>query len=177
LPKPTLSLTVTDQEISGALTSLVEALADDLFSKSPVWKDSNNHYFPGDSANEPTFLTFPPGAPPTLETLATDGCGMTKLKADTLTYLAGKASTWAAGETGFVMGNLGGINAGPVFVLGKFSIGDNKTLQTVAQTILAEAAKRATMEAVKDVLLEIDQPSSWASVDDVLNSLVFGKSG
>jgi hypothetical protein len=61
-------------------------------------------------------------------------------------------------------------------VLGKFSIGDNKTLQTVAQTILAEAAKRATMEAVKDVLLEIDQPSSWASVDDVLNSLVFGKS-
>jgi hypothetical protein len=172
LTKPTLALTITDQEISAVLTTFLEALADDLFSTTPVWKDANNNYYPGDNTSEPTFLTFP-GAPAAV-LLVDSGCGMTKLKSDALAYLSGKASTWAAGGTGFVLGSLGGVAGGPVLVWGKLSIGDNKTLQTVAQTMLAGAAKRATFEALKDVLINIDQPAGW-TLGDLIDSLVFGK--
>jgi hypothetical protein len=172
LPKPTLALTVTDQEIAAVLMAFIESLADDLFSTTPVWIDDNGNYYPGDNLNKPTFLMFP-GAPDPVN-LVDSGCGMTKLKIDALVYLSGKASTWAAGETGFVLGSFGGVSGGPVFVLGKLSIGDNKTLQTVAQTILADAAKRATLEGLKDVLLNIDQPADW-KLGDLIDSLVFGK--
>jgi hypothetical protein len=172
LPQPTLALTVTDQEIAAVLTTFIEALADDLFSTTPVWIDDKSNYYPGDNSNQPTFLTFD-GAPAPVE-LVDFGCGMTKLKIDALVYLSGKASTWAAGETGFVLGAFGGVSGGPVFVLGKLSIGDNKTLQTVAQSILANAAKRATLEGLKDVLLNINQPKDW-KLGDLIDSLVFGK--
>jgi hypothetical protein len=172
LPQPTLALTVTDQEIAAVLTTFIEALADDLFSTTPVWIDDKSNYYPGDNSNKPTFLTFD-GAPAPVQ-LVDSGCGMTKLKIDALVYLSGKASTWAAGETGFVLGALGGVSGGPVFVLGKLSIGDNKTLQTVAQSILANAAKRATLEGLKDVLLNIDQSKDW-KLGDLIDSLVFGK--
>jgi hypothetical protein len=182
LPKPTLSLTISDQDMGGVLTAFLEALADELFSTTPVWIDDNSTtpvlgedntiYYPGGNTNKPTFLTFP-GAPATVK-LVDSGCGMTKLKMDALTYLSGKAATWAAGQTGFILGSFGGVNGGPVIVLGKLSIGDNKTLETVAQTILSNAAKRATFEGVKDLLLNIDQPKDW-TLGELLDKLVFGK--
>jgi hypothetical protein len=170
LPKPTLSLTITDQEISAVLTVFIEALADDLFSATPVWTDGHNNYYPGKSSNAPTFQTFPTA--PTPVPLVASGCGMTELKTEAIAYLSGKAATWASGQTGLILGAFGGVNGGPVVVLGKLSIGDNKTLQTIAQTVLSGAAKRATFETVKDVVLHIDQPANW-KIGDLLDSLVF----
>jgi hypothetical protein len=85
------------------------------------------------------------------------GCGMTELKAEALMYLSGKAATWAAGQSGFVMGLLGGTNLGFPIALAKFSIGDNQTLQTVVQTTLAFTARRGTYEALWPLLSNIDQ--------------------
>jgi hypothetical protein len=67
---------------------------------------------------------------------------------------------------------MGGPNAGPVLVLWKFSIGDNKTLQTIVQTVLAEAAKRATYQVALPLMWAINQPKN-ATVPNLLDQLIF----
>ncbi|RKF48652.1 hypothetical protein BCY88_21000 [Paraburkholderia fungorum] len=291
LQKPTLSLTVSDQEMSGALTAFLEAIADDIFSATPVWVGttysfknnktvpvsaavmaaglqdaiassapagitvgsvngtsftltsakagtgfisaavigknvgngtiadmittpnddggtgnkkaaqvdtitlglpgagltpfnpgdsvfeivSGNAYYPGGTANEPSFAVYAASnhvAGGGQALLVPYGCGMTKLKADALGYLSGKAATWAAGESGLILGSAGGANIGLPIVLGKLSIGDNKTLQTLVQTILSFAARRATFEAAIPVLWKIDQPAN-STITDLIDNLVF----
>ncbi|MFL9866145.1 hypothetical protein PQR67_18360 [Paraburkholderia fungorum] len=291
LQKPTLSLTVSDQEMSGALTAFLEAIADELFSTTPVWVGttysfknnkatpvdaatmaaglqdaiassapagitigsvsgtsftltstkagtgfigaavlgqegenetivdtvttknddgssgnkkaaqvdtitlglpgtgltpfkhedtvfetvSGNTYYPGGTANEPSFAVYAASnhvAGGGQALLVPYGCGMTRLKADALGYLSGKAATWAAGESGLILGSAGGANIGLPIVLGKLSIGDNKTLQTLVQTILSVAARRAVFEAAIPVLWKIDQPADW-TITNLIDNLVF----
>jgi hypothetical protein len=175
LGKPTLSLTITDQEISGALTAFIEALADDLFPQTKVWTGTGGKYYPGGTTNKPSFLQYSEdtsGSSTSLtQALVDKGCGMTELKAQVLNYLSGKAATWAAGESGVVMGFVGGANVGLLVIFGKLSIGDNKALQTIVQTVLSTAAKRATFEATIPILLAIDQQSSH--LQDIIDQLLF----
>lgn len=178
--KPALSGTVTDQEIANALIVFFEAVADEIFQTTPVWtgKDAasgKTFYYPGANANQPSFLAYATeqGATPLTLPLATDGCGMTALKAQALTYLSGKAATWASGESGLVVGATGGANLGPAVILGKLSIGDNKLLLTVIQSIFADAARRAVFEATIPVLLSLNQDKSMATVWQVLDQLTF----
>ncbi len=178
LTKPSPSLTVTDAEITGAVTVLLEAVADDIFDKTPVWTGTGadaGSYFPGDNKNKPSFLQFADDNNEAELTVALQpsGCAMTPLKMKVLAYLAGKASVWASGEAGLIMGTAGGINAGPAIVLGKLSIGDNKLLEDLVQTVMSYAAQRATFEAAGAILLKIDQPPEtnkqtsdlWALID------------
>lgn len=183
LSKPTLSLTVTDQEISGALGAFIEAIADDLFDTTPVWLGTGvpgagdaGKYYPGASANEPSFLQFAesqklPNLAQLKVNLVSTGCGMTELKAEALNYLSGKAATWAAGESGVILGSFGGANLGLPVALGKISIGDSKSLLTIVQTVLSSTAKRATFEATIPVLEAIDQQNS--TLTDIIDQLVF----
>jgi hypothetical protein len=183
LSKPTLSLTVSDQEISGALSAFIEAIADDLFDTTPVWLGTGTKgagdagkFYPGASANEPSFLQFAESQKlPNLAQLKVDlvssGCGMTELKAEALNYLSGKAATWAAGESGVILGSFGGANLGLPVALGKISIGDSKSLLTIVQTVLSTAAKRATFEATIPVLQAINQQNS--TLTDIIDQLVF----
>jgi hypothetical protein len=178
LSKPTLSLTITDQEVSGAINALIEALADDLFSETPVWTDnvsSPTKYYPGASSHAPSFLAYENdiNSGGHLVALAKSGCGMTELKSEVLGYLAGKAGTWASGESGVILGFVGGANVGLPVVLGKLSIGDNKLVLTIAQTVLSTTAKRAAFEAVIPVLLSIKQQDN-AKFAEVLAQLFFG---
>jgi len=106
-----------------------------------------------------------------IPTYQDSGCGMTSIKSDTLSYLSGKATTWAAGSTELFLGLFGGANVGPFVVFGKLSIGDNKALQNIVQTILSFASKRATYEALVPILWSIDIPSS--TVADMVDQLVF----
>lgn len=96
---------------------------------------------------------------------------MTELKAEALNYLSGKAATWAAGESGVILGTFGGANLGLPVALGKLSIGDNKSLQTIVQTVLSSTAKRATFEATIPVLQAIDQQNS--TLTDIIGQMVF----
>jgi hypothetical protein len=133
-----------------------------------------NTYYPGGTTNEPSVATFAANQNPpvvALAPLSSTGCGMTKVKADALNYLSGKAATWASGESGLLLGAFGGASAGPVFVLGKFSVGDNKTLETIVQTVLSFAAKRATFEATIPVLWTINLPPN-STVTNVIDNLI-----
>jgi hypothetical protein len=183
LSKPTLSLTVSDQEIGGALSAFIEAVADDLFDTTPVWLGTGvkgagdtGKYYPGASANEPSFLQFAenqslPNLAQLKVNLVPSGCGMTELKAEALNYLSGKAATWAAGESGVILGAFGGANLGLPVALGKISIGDSKSLLTIVQTVLSTTAKRATFEATIPVLQAIDQQNS--TLTDIIGQLTF----
>jgi hypothetical protein len=179
LNKPTLSLTITDQEISGAINAFVEALADDLFPQTKVWTGTGGKYYPGGTTNKPSFLQYlddTGGSPANLtQPIVDKGCGMTAIKADVLNYLSGKAATWAAGEAGVILGSVGGADVGALVVFGKLSIGDNKALETIVQTVLSTAAKRATFEATVPLVLEIDQKSTATTLQDIIDQLVFRK--
>jgi hypothetical protein len=205
LPKPHISATVTNEDISGVLTVFLEAIADEIFPNTPVWstaaagekpgKSQGNggaavrpteaKYFPGGSTKPPSVLVFnsKTGEDEDIVALAQplsdpkakqnpSGCGMTKLKAEALVYLSGKASTWASGQAGLVLGAVGGANLGLPIALGKISIGDNKTLQTIVQTVLAFAARRGTYEAAWPLLYQIDE-TQYRSLGEILDVIVF----
>jgi hypothetical protein len=179
LTKPALSAAVTDQQIAGLITALIEAVADELlFGKTPVWigKSSTGSriYYPGASGDMPSALAYKASPAPTQDMAPDDkGCGMTTLKARVLTWLSGQAATWAAGEAGLIMGAFGGVNAGPVIVLGKLSIGDNKLLLTIVQTVLSTAARRGVFETTWPLLLRIDQPGPQDSVKSIVDQIDF----
>jgi hypothetical protein len=191
-PKP--SWQVSDDQISETLTVLLEALADEVFAQTPVWyelpkakpaaaadkaKGDGRVFYPGGKANTPTFIAV-------IEDSAkadslqwkmdpmTDGqpvCGMTKLKSDALLFLSNRAGTLAAGQSGLLLGSLGGTNIGLPIVMGKLSIGDNQTLQAMFKAVIAYIAKRGAYEASWLLLLHIDQ-GRLGTIGDLLGNVV-----
>ena len=132
-------------------------------------------YYPGNGSTKPSVVAYAERDIPhrtILQPMVDSGCGMTTVKGDVLNYLSGKASTWASGESGLVLALFGGTNAGLPIVLWKVSIGDSKTLQTIVQTVLATAAKRATYQASLPLVWAIDQPTN-ATVPDLIDKLIF----
>jgi hypothetical protein len=152
LQKPTISTTVSDNDIAGVVAVFVELLVDNVV-KTPVWKYSGN-YYPGKFTSEPTVLTS--GVQSSAAGFVSDPtqCGMTELKAEVVNYLANSASTRASALGGLVTGSFGGFEIG-LGVLGKFSVGDNQTLQTIVKTVLGRVAARAAEQASYLVLSEI----------------------
>jgi hypothetical protein len=183
LTAPTVSMTISDSEIAGALSVLVDVIMDYVL-RSPVWVDNTakpTQYFPADYTNTassaggaassalvPTAVAFNKQEisethPPVNLGSASDGttwkwaplvkldppdagaCKMDKRKLEVVEYVAQLASQEASGITGLTLGNFGGwgFSAG---VYGKFSVGDNKTLQVIVQTLLAKIAERIVAE-------------------------------
>ena len=82
----------------------------------------------------------------------------------------------ASGESGIIVGAFGGTNVGIPVILGKISIGDNKVVTSIVQTVLSTAAKRAAFQATIPVLLAIAEPAN-SKFADILKMLIFsGKS-
>jgi len=195
LEKPAIKATVTNDQVAQIITVLLEATADEIFTKTPVWTDKKKaaiaaikkanrkdaptdaapstekaaaagavKFYPGNTTNIPTFLAVRSAAwdengdiDMVQELDATPACGMTKLKAEALIYLTGKASYWAAGMSGFALGAIGGVNVGlPVF-MGKVSIGDNQIAQEVTKAVFAFLATRITYEMALPLLMHIDE--------------------
>lgn len=83
----------------------------------------------------------PPGYP-------SDGaCQIDQRKLEVIEYLAGLIKQESTGITGLALGNVGGIgfSAG---IFGKVSIGDNKTIQVLAQTLIAAILERIEFEVI-----------------------------
>ena len=183
-PAPKPSWTVSDEQITESLTVLLEAMADEIFTRTPVWyedpkapkpaaaqpaaaaaaeKGDGRTFYPGGNTDKPTFLSLVSAAEAEslqvkMDTM--DGaeiCGMTKLKMDALIFLSNKASTLAAGQSGLLLGGFGGTNVGLPFVMGKLSIGDNQTLQAMFKALVAYIAKRGTYEASWHLLLHVNE--------------------
>jgi hypothetical protein len=146
---------VTDADIGGLLTALLESAADDAL-QTPIWVGAtadDKNYYPGGSTVVPSALYYAADGdaknyPNLTEKLVPLGCGMTTLKAEAIRYLANDAAAWATSGTGLIVGLFGGVNLGIPFALGKVSIGDNQTLQTIVQTLISFAAKRGSYEAI-----------------------------
>jgi len=73
------------------------------------------------------------------------------LKAEAIQYLAQTAGNRASMLGGTVGGSFGGIHVG-LGVFGKWSIGDNQTLQALVKTALNKTFERAAEKAAYSVL-------------------------
>jgi hypothetical protein len=145
LPKPVLSRNIGDTEISGTATVFVELLLD-YWLRTPVWKDSAGKFYPGQFGSD---------GPPTAVTeglavqlpLVTDSkqCGIDALKAKAVQYIANTAGTKASSIGGLIGGSFGGLHFG-FGILGKFSVGDNQTLNALVKSLLGKGFERAGEE-------------------------------
>ncbi|KWU27115.1 hypothetical protein DF024_23820 [Burkholderia cenocepacia] len=138
-----LSITVSDADISGALTVLVEYLAD-LVDTTPVFgvtstaKGANTvTYYPGGSDAEPTALTSKAASYKDISA----GCGVTAKNAKVLGYVAKGAGDVAQLENGLIAQSAGGFGVS-LGIFGKISVGDNQTLGTAIKVISSRAAMR-----------------------------------
>jgi hypothetical protein len=194
-PKP--SWQVSDDQISETLTVMLEALADEVFYRTPVWyelpkaksaaaaaadkpKGDGRLFYPGGKPNMPTFIAvIDDGASADslqwkMDPMAEGKpvCGMTELKMDALLFLSNRAGTLAAGQSGLLLGSFGGTSIGLPIVMGKLSVGDNQTLQAMFKAVVAYIAKRGAYEASWHLLLRVDQ-GKLGKIGDVLDDIVF----
>jgi len=161
ISKPTLTLTVSDTEISAAVSVLVDYIIDSI-DTTPVWGTTANGvttYYPGGtnnegSKNEPTFLTVYGSHAPQYQPLSNGPCGITVAKAKLLAELAGAASDEGGTVSGLVHGSFGGFEVGLGF-LGKFSFGDDQTLAAIVKAAASRLSARVTVAAAWPVLSEI----------------------
>jgi hypothetical protein len=143
IAKPTASLTITDAEIASALTMLLEYAAD-LYDPTPVMVNGST-YYPGNNSNEPTALSAGVASSQTIG--ADSGCNWNTKDAPVLGNLASAAADQAGAVGGLVTGTWGGWEIGFGF-LGKFSLGDNQTLATIAKTFASRVAERTTLASI-----------------------------
>jgi hypothetical protein len=154
IPPPAISTTIADSEISSTMTVLVDLIMDYIL-RTPVWVDnvkSPSTFYPGGAngagqKNKPTVYTvFAPTYPSIVQPIILEAslkpgqktCGITNLKAEAIQYIAVSAGSRAQLLAGGIGGSFGGINIG-LGILGKVSIGDNKTLQAMAKAGLGSA--------------------------------------
>jgi len=157
--KPTLQLTVSDDEITQAAGVFLELLFDQLLSPT-VWTDGKNPpwaYYPGGGAKPPTYLgVFKPSPQYVALVSGPPGsCGMTQAKMDTLTYLAKTFSTAASGEVSITVKSFGGVEV-PLGIFGKLNVGDNKTLTDLIQLLVSESVNRLTVAIAASILEAIE---------------------
>jgi hypothetical protein len=111
-------------------------------------------YYPGASSNEPSVLALMPGRKPkpmvSLDSKDVS-CGMTILKAKAINTLAQDFGSAASNAAGAAVGTVGGVGFS-VGVFGKLSIGDNKAVTSLVESVTAELVKRLTVEATYPVL-------------------------
>jgi hypothetical protein len=159
------SLTVTDAEIAGSVQVFLELIMDYALG-TPVWWDAASPptYYPGKAKgnNTPTVVLANRAGfmPLTLDKLVANSmqCGIDPLKAEAIHYIAKTVGNDASQLAGVVGGSFGGINVG-LGVLGKVSIGDNKTIHDAVTAGMQTAFARAGEEASWRALYWIGYPS------------------
>jgi hypothetical protein len=172
LPKPSFSRTVGNTEIAGTVAVLFELLLD-AAADTPVWEDKGL-YYPGKSKKPPTAVTAGLArVEPLVTQKISNPCGITALKAEAIQYLAQTAGNRASMLGGTVGGSFGGLHVG-LGVLGKWSIGDNQTLQALVKTALNKTFERAAEKAAYDVLYWI--PYDGPSLPDLIQKYLDSQS-
>jgi hypothetical protein len=151
IAKPKNIRNISDDDIAGAVSIALEFLLDTLLN-TPVWKDENNNYYPGKFTDQPSVMKLKGiAAEPLLDASHSKECGITPLKAEAIAYLSKAAGDRAAMLGGLTTGSFGGLNFG-FGVLGKWSIGDNQTLQVIVKTALSRAFARGTEQVSYEIL-------------------------
>lgn len=175
--------TASDIEIQQAVSVFVEFLLDNIF-QSPIWKvpaagGKTYTYYPSGSTTAPTALTLQNLT--SLGTLSSGltGCGMNVPKANFVRYLANAFSDAAGADTSLTIKTAGGIDIG-FGILGKVSIGDNKTLTDLVQMAVTEVVSRLTVAFAVPIVSAIDlgqQKQPPAAAMQVSNTATSKSSG
>ena len=114
------------------------------------------------------------GAPPLFDQVAlvsAGHCGIDLLKTQLIEYLSQRAAVKASSAAGLLLGTVGG--GGVSFVaFEKFSIGDNKTLQTVVKTFVAKLAERLAMETAYRALLPVNDTDHLGSLPKLVEAVL-----
>jgi hypothetical protein len=177
ISKPTLSLTISDTEIGNVVQVMWELILDYTLT-TPVWTDGTNYYpGPDGQSKQPTVVHENlVTAQSLLPEDQSKHCGITKTKAEAIWYLTNTASDKASALGGVVTESFGGFSVGLGF-LGKFSFGDNQTLQTVIKTSIGELAGRAAEEASYRTLYWIPYNSNTFVMEDLVQQFLDAHSG
>jgi hypothetical protein len=113
--------------------------ADRLASSTPAASGSDGTNSTSGATPKPTFaVLFPDLYQPLLQDIAFGGNkardGITASENGLITFLSGIGSEQSKQLSNLIVKSLGGVNAGPVFVLGKISVGDNETISKAVST-------------------------------------------
>jgi hypothetical protein len=123
--------------------------------------DSSKTYYPGGSSNAPTSTTVFTQRPPRAISLIENapGCGMNIRKAQVVNMLSQSFSSGASNAAGTIVGTFGGLGIS-FGAFGKVSIGDNKAVTSVVQSVIGQIVKRLTVEGTYRVLTEVPVSTS-----------------
>ncbi len=153
LTKPTITMTISDQEIAAVLSVVLDYMIDSLktvpvLTSDTVPVDGTTIFYLGgnDSKVMPTALSLKLATFQQIPTTSTK-CEWTKANAQLLPTFATAAGDEAATVSGLVSQSVGGFEIGLGF-LGKISIGDNQTLGTIVKTAASRTANRAALAAL-----------------------------
>lgn len=148
LAKPSITMTISDQEIAAVLSVFLDYMIDSLKTVPVLTSDGTptqdvTTFYIGGNKNLPTALALKLA---TFEQLPADStkCEWTGKNAQLLGVFANAAGDEAATVSGLVSQSAGGFEIGLGF-LGKLSVGDNQTLGTIVKTAASRAANRAAL--------------------------------
>jgi hypothetical protein len=153
--QPTISMTISDNEITQAAMVFVELLFDNVLS-SQVWvatdKTGKKTYYPGGNANMPTLAALNSGNKNVVVPIpTTSGQCMTETKAKLINNVAQQFATAASADSALTIKSVGGLEIG-LGVLGKLSLGDNSTLSSLVKNVASEVVLRLTAQLVYKAL-------------------------
>lgn len=162
--KPQIDFSITNEVIVAVANILMDTLFDYALVgvrdrlKDPIvfdWTNNTMTYL-NKTHTEPTLARYlrktllkadkePKKLPGVLEEAVPTGEqeGLTKQEVCLVHYTAGLSGEASEGLAAVIVRSLGGANAGPVFVLGKFSIGDNQTVAKLIDAVVETFTKRS----------------------------------
>ncbi len=143
IAKPKFNNGIGNDTIVGVETVFLEYLADWLL-QTPLITDENGKYLnPG---------KMPPTAKLVRPTKTLSQAQLTEKQVHAIQCACSLAGDGGLALSGVLVRSIGGLNAGPVFVLGKFSFGDNQTAAKVLETVFEVAFRNAIEAAVYSML-------------------------
>jgi hypothetical protein len=174
--QPTISMTISDNEITQAAVVFVEYLFDEVMN-SQVWFSTvtvkgkkTTTYYPGGNSNKPTVATLNKEILVKIPT--SDDCTMTVAKAKLINDIAQTFATAASSDTSLTIKSVGGVEIG-LGILGKLNIGDNSTLTSLVKSVASEVVLRLTAQFAYTVLapyyINDSGPSSTVAMARIAN--------
>jgi hypothetical protein len=150
LDKPSIKMTISDDEINGLVSVFLDYLIDQfnvtlILGSDPKPKDGTTYYL-GNNTVKPTLLNLSPSLYEQIPTTSTK-CEWAADNVALLGTFANTAGGEAATLSGLVSQSVGGFEIGLGF-LGKFSVGDNQTLSGIVKTAASRSANRAALAAL-----------------------------
>ena len=150
LDKPSIKMTISDDEINGLISVFLDYLIDQfnitlILGSDPEPKDGTTYYL-GNNTVKPTLLALNPSLYEQIPATSSK-CEWAADNVSLLGTFANTAGGEAATLSGLLSQSAGGFEVGLGF-LGKFSVGDSQTLSGIVKTAASRSGNRAALAAL-----------------------------